>query len=160
MYLHWPEPSQLLLEAFLETPLPQSAAETGDIRDDLFNALGTVRQLLNQPGMVAVFLQLLARSETDPTMAVARDELNSRADNAILGLLAAAHGAEPTDRKVSADPSCTDPSAAICQLLGPLMFRRLVQAQPVDDTFTRQVVDAFLASRWEDRAAPPGEPVS
>jgi AcrR family transcriptional regulator len=139
MYLHWPEPGQLLLDALIETPMPQTAPETGNLRDDLIGALGKVRELLAQPGMVAVFLQLLARAESDPVVSAARNELNDRSETTILSLLASA----TNQGRLAAGKS----EDAIAQLVGPLIFRRLVQARPVDDDFTAKVVDAFLASR-------------
>lgn len=146
MYLHWPEPGQLLLDALTETPLPQTAPETGNLRDDLVGALGTVRALLAQPAMVAVFLQLLARAESDPVVSAARSELTTRADTAILGLLASAS----SQGRLAID----DPDDAIAQLVGPLIFRRLVQARPIDDHFTATVVDAFLANNAHHNPAP------
>lgn len=137
MYLHWPEPGQLLLDALTEMPLPQTVAETGNLRDGLIGALGMVRTLLAQPAVVAVFLQLLARAEADPLVDAARRALNTRADTAIRALLARA----AREGRLAID----DPEDAIAQLLGPLLFRRLVQARAVDDRFTADVVDAFLA---------------
>ena len=147
MYLHWPEPGQLLLDALTEMPLPQTAPETGHLRDDLVNALGTLRALLAQPAMVAVLLQLLARAESDLVVHAARSELSTRADTAILGLLTSAE----SQGRLAID----DPDDAIAQLIGPLIFRRLVQARPIDDRFTAEVVDTFLAKNVH-RAPVPG----
>jgi AcrR family transcriptional regulator len=149
MYLHWPEPGQLLLDALTETPIPQTVPETGNLRGDLVNALGVVRALLVQPAMVAVFLQLLARAESDPVANAARRELNTRSDTAILSLLATVG----RQGRLVID----DPDDAIAQLVGPLIFRRIVQALPIDDHFTTKVVDAFLADHAHRDLAPAGD---
>lgn len=137
MYLHWPDPTHLLLDAVAEMPLPAAVPSSGDLRADLLAAVGVMQDLLAQPPVVAVFAELLARAEGDPRWSEARRAMYLRADQPVQQLLATAH-----ERGLL---SVADPQAAVSQLLGPLLFRRLVQGAPVHDRFVAEVVDVFLA---------------
>lgn len=138
MYLHWPEPMHLLLDSIAEMPLPEEVPITGDLRADLIAALGVMQDLLETPSVVAVFADLLARAEGDARWAEARHALYLRADRPLRQLLAAARD----DGYLSTRTVDT----ALAQLLGPLLFRRLVHGAAVGDHFVAEVVDTFLAS--------------
>jgi AcrR family transcriptional regulator len=137
MYLHWPDPTHLLLDAVAEMPLPEVVPSTGDLRGDLLAALGVMRDLLARPPLVAVFAELLARAEEDPRWAQARRALYARADRPLQQLLTRAR-----DEGLLA---LGDVDPAVAQLLGPLVFRRLVQGGSIPDEFVAEVVDLFLA---------------
>ena len=103
---------------------------------DLIAALAVVRHLLDQPPLVAAFLELLARAETHSDVADRRHALATRADTALRSLLGEAVAANRLADK--------DIDTAIATLLGPLFFRRLIHGENVDEAMTEDVVDRFL----------------
>ncbi|MPY81290.1 MAG: TetR family transcriptional regulator, partial [Actinophytocola sp.] len=44
-----------------------------------------------------------------------------------------------------------DADTALAQLVGPLIFNRLVTEQPIDEAFCARIVDDFLAANTHDR---------
>ncbi|MGL5818968.1 MAG: TetR/AcrR family transcriptional regulator [Phycicoccus sp.] len=141
MYLHWPDRGSLLFAAVTQLPTGE-APRSGDLREDLVEALGVVRRLLGQPPVVAALLELLARAEIHPEASEARRVLGETADTHLRALLRS--GVE------SGELAVTDVDAGIDALLGPLLFRRLVRGVSIDDDFTCRVVDDFLAQHGHD----------
>jgi AcrR family transcriptional regulator len=148
IYLHWPQRTHLVLDAFAAMPFPQTLPTTGDLRSDLLAALETLRSSLAEKPLVAVLLELLSRAETDPQVAEARRALGTRADAALRTVL--------TDAVAQGHLTVPDVDTAISRLLGPLVFRRLAQGLPLHDVFLAEVVDAFLREHAQPVGPDPG----
>ncbi|MGL5824028.1 MAG: TetR/AcrR family transcriptional regulator [Nocardioides sp.] len=136
MYTHWPNRTALLLDAVAEMPLPAAAPSTGDLRTDLLSAVEVMTNLLAQPAFVAVLAELIARAEANTGWSEARSRLSERADRPLASLIDNASNDE--------ELGPINPSTAVALLLGPLLFRRLVQGRPIDDDFVAESINTFL----------------
>ncbi|HEV2635346.1 MAG TPA: TetR/AcrR family transcriptional regulator [Actinocrinis sp.] len=140
IYRWWSTKTQILLDAFLlDADEELTPPDTGDLARDLRAYLAQVAAFLGGSDAGAVFKALLGHAQHDPAFAeVLRSRFlddQSRRDCLILA------------RAVDAGrlPADFDPAAEVDQLVGPVYYRVLVTADPVDVTFTDRLVDNFLA---------------
>lgn len=140
IYRWWSTKTQILLEAFLQDADEElTPPDTGDLARDLRAYLRQVAAFLSASDAGAVFTALLGHAQHDPAFAA---ELRSRFldDQRRRDHL-------PLQRAVVRGrlPVGFDPSAEIDQLVGPVYYRVLVTAEPVDAAFTDRLVDNFLS---------------
>jgi AcrR family transcriptional regulator len=141
IYRWWNTKTDILLDAFL-----QDAAEAltppdhGDIARDLRSHLHQVAHFLTRSDAGAVFKALLGHAQHDPAFAALFRSryLNEQRRRDLLPLERAAQRGQL--------PANLDVAAAVDQLMGPIYHRVLVTGDPVDRTFTDQLVESFLSS--------------
>lgn len=133
----WGSRENVLLDALLsysraQLPIP----DTGSLRDDFIAFGGSMAAYLATPLGDAV-ARMLAASEDDETIAANRAEFwQARYDIARVIVDRA------VDRhEVAAD---TDPELALEMLVGPLLYRKVLVRQPVDDGFVERLVDSLM----------------
>jgi AcrR family transcriptional regulator len=139
LYRRWGNRDALLLDALLEratdwVPVP----DTGSVREDLVGLAAAVVANVSTPEMSAVIRTFVAEAPRESALAergrefwAVRFELDR----------------EVVERGIARGelPEGTDPEFVIENVLGPIYFRLLISAEPLDKAFAERVVDFVLA---------------
>jgi len=141
VYRYWPDRRQLVSDAVLSANLAvrHQMPRSGDLREDLVMELRNLRSELTSGRLATVLAALIDRAEWEPELDAAKVTVSRYAGRIIHALVS------------SAVASCqigtfTDPADSISLLLGPLVYRRLVSAEDLTDSFLECVVDAYLSA--------------
>ena len=138
VYRHWPTKQALVVDAVRRTCFPPSPTpNTSDLRADLVACFDGMVQasLTGRPGRVLP--ALLDSAGRDAQLCRVLDELlQERAQPTRTVLeLAKLRGTLPAD---------LDLDVAVTLVIGPLLYRKVIQRQPVTAEFVGAVVDAAL----------------
>lgn len=137
IYRHWTGKPDLVLDALSTVMSPPPDPDTGDVREDLCVLLGgLVRGLADGP-LAALLTTMMEGAERDPALAdLHRREAAARhqvlRDAVVRGI-----GRGELARG-------TDPDEVVALVTGPIVYRRLVAHQPVDDALVSRVVDRVV----------------
>ncbi len=139
VYRHWPTRQALVLaglQHLLPPPAPDPATRGGSLAERLGSYLGElVRQLAAEPWVHAMPVLLdAARREPDVAQATANFVEERQAPLRAILREAVEDGSLPA----------VDIDVAVAQLLGPLVYRRLITSEPLDDALCASVIDGFL----------------
>jgi len=139
LYRHWPERSDLLLEAVRYRSEPNFGEPTGDLRADLITVLRGLRDLLADDPFAPIVATLIARAEWEPEMRLQKHELYQRGSGHIRAVLdvASRHGDIPDS---------LDLDMALSQLAGPIFFRRYWPDRTTTDADIEYIVDTWLSA--------------
>ncbi|MYW03066.1 TetR/AcrR family transcriptional regulator, partial [Streptomyces sp. SID3343] len=139
IYRWWKTKADVLMDAFLQDAAEDlTPPDSGDIALDLRDYLGRLAYFLAESDSGAVFRALIAQAQHDPVFA--RDfrsnwlDAQRRRDRLPLER-AVRDGRLPTDLDIATEAD---------HLVGPLYYRVLVTAEPIDKAFTNNLVDTFL----------------
>ena len=141
IYRWWASKELLALDALSTewaVPTPTRRADTGSLRGDLLASLRPWIRQLNEKPYGRVIAGLVAEAQIDPEFAKLYNEhfVQPRRDAARRILLrAAARGEIPAD---------TDFEVSLDLLYGPIYHRLLHLHAPINDRFTKDVVDAVI----------------
>jgi AcrR family transcriptional regulator len=145
VYRHWPDPGQLLHDLINEAELPYFKDPVSPVRPWLRRELQWVARELASPAMAGVAVTLMHRARWDPATAERREHLMTLLTDRISAALdLAAAGGELAD-----EPA--EPALVAAMLLGPMLFRRLMQDQPVSPELIEQALDSAVT--WRERPA-------
>lgn len=139
IYRWWPSKTDILMDAYLDDVRQELAPpDTGNLRNDLRQHLASTAKFLTTSDAGAVFRALAGQAQHDPKLAQ-RFRADYLGPQRLVDRL-------PLERAVKRAelPADTDIDLAVDQLLGPIYYRVLVSAQPVDKKFTDKLVDEFL----------------
>ena len=142
VYRHWPSPELLVQAVFAGTELPffaDAGAGGGPLRPWLRDELRAIAGQLAVPAVAGFAAALLQGAQWDAAARAQRDELAA----AVTGRLAKALGQAAGRGEVEAG---ADPAEVAAHLLGPLIYRALMQGGPVTDPLIDRLVEA--AVRW------------
>jgi AcrR family transcriptional regulator len=150
VYRHWPERIDLVREAMdFELSHTRDITLTGTLRDDLLTALEAIRYEMIEREGSKFLIAMVARSEWDPEVRELKKLLVERAIEALRGVLAGA----VRDGRLAAGVSV---EVSVAQLVGPMVMRRLVTDESLDQPLITDLVDDFLAARTARAAGVPG----
>jgi AcrR family transcriptional regulator len=137
IYRRWGTRENLIIDALLSNsaqllPIP----DTGSLRPDLIGFATSLAAYLRSP-LGGALARALASSSNDPATGEARERFWE-------GRYALA--SQMITRAVERGdlPQATDPQLALEALIGPLHFRALLTAQPIDQAFVARLVDVLL----------------
>lgn len=136
VYRHWPNRTDLLLEAIADPAPPREWQSSGDLAGDLDQGLERLRRTLDSP-LVPGLVALIGRAEWDPELRRTKLELLASGTAGLRRALEA--GIER--RELPAD---LDLDATIARLAGPLLYRRVLAHAPIGDAFVSQIVTGFV----------------
>lgn len=143
LYRHWPQRLDLLRDLIREEGRLTHTSRTGDLRADLVAELEAFRAALTTTGFGRAFVAIGQQAGVDPEFADLTREI--RADGGRVLHAIVVDGVQSGELA-----SDLRPDAAIPQLVGPVLFRYLFEADDVlDSEFVRSVVDWFLAAARE-----------
>lgn len=143
IYRHWPERTSLIIDTLRSTFEHVGVPDTGSLRGDLssyFN--GMVRADLT--GRVGSLMPcMLDAAARDPEMHRVLDRLAQERTDAVMTVAerAQAMGELPAD---------LDRNVFIGTVVGPIVFRKVVQRQPIDEEYIESCLDVSLAGLTRD----------
>jgi TetR/AcrR family transcriptional regulator, regulator of autoinduction and epiphytic fitness len=138
VYRHWPTRQELVLAGLrhlLPPPAPAAPVE-GDLAERLTGLLGDLaRQMAVEPWAHAI-PALLDAARREPEIAAATARFVADRQVPLRGVL----------EEAAADGSLAglDVETALAQLLGPIVYRRLITSEPLDERLCADVVRTFL----------------
>ncbi|MGM1063453.1 TetR/AcrR family transcriptional regulator [Saccharothrix sp. Mg75] len=141
VYRHWPRPEQLLTDAMAGVRMPFFLDPEVPVRPWLERQLRVLADELALPDVLAVTTSLLHGAVWDPEVTDRRDRLAA----AVGGRLRAALEAAVDAGELRADG--LDDAPAL--LIGPLLYRGVLEPAPVPDDLIARLLDAV--GTWADR---------
>jgi AcrR family transcriptional regulator len=149
LYRYWPDRASLLASVIPEADATPHAQPSGDLGADLRNELDGLRQRFEDQDAFRVMTALLDRAEWDDELKAMKASIVGQHVEPLAQLLEA--GVENGDL-----PAELDVRLAVSQLIGPLIFRRLLSVEAMLGPFVDAVVDEFLAgAKSADRVSVP-----
>lgn len=140
VYRHWQSPEALLHDACQEEAEEDVRIEpTGELRADLVAALDGICYAMNERRLGNFLATLIERAEWDAQFHDIKLDLVHK-------------GASPTEQVVAdgverGEIRSKQPiGALVAQLLGPLIYNRLMTSEPITQEFIEMIVDGFLAA--------------
>ena len=137
IYRHWPERSELLVEAVGKRVGPVAAVDSGDLRTDLLQVFSHLGNLLSSEPTKCVAASFIAEAMRDPELAALHAKFTERRRAVSTTLI---------ERAISRGdlPKTTDPAAMADDLAAPVFFRALILHQPIDQTWIESHVDRWI----------------
>ncbi len=138
IYRHWPERASLIIDTVRSTFEHVGTPDTGSLRGDLeayFN--GMVRADLS--GRIGQLMPcIIDAASRDPEIGSLFERIKSERESPVTTIVtrAQARGQLPED---------LDPRVVVGVIVGPIVFRKLVQRQPVDESYVQGCLDVALA---------------
>jgi AcrR family transcriptional regulator len=137
VYRHWPDRTQLLLDALADVETPTDWRSSGELGTDLTTELRRLQRTLTSSPLVPELVALIGQAEWDPELRELKTELLA---SGTAGLrLALQAGIDRGEL-----PAGLELDAAIARLAGPLFYRRVLAHAPIEDRFVQRVLEAFL----------------
>ncbi|MCH7899731.1 MAG: TetR/AcrR family transcriptional regulator [Acidobacteria bacterium] len=137
IYRHWPERSELLVEAVGKRVGPVTAIDSGDLRTDLLQVFSHLGNLLSSEPTKSVAASFIAEAIRDPELAALHAKFTEKRRATSITLI---------ERAISRGdlPKTTDPSAMADDLAAPVFFRALILHQPIETTWIESHVDRWI----------------
>jgi AcrR family transcriptional regulator len=137
IYRHWPERSELLVEAVGKRVGPTAAVDSGDLRTDLLQIFSHLGNLLSSEPTKSVAASFIAEATRDPELAALHAKFTERRRAISTTLI---------EKAISRGdlPKATDPAAMADDLAAPVFFRALILHQPIDETWIESHVDRWI----------------
>jgi AcrR family transcriptional regulator len=137
LYRHWPTRHQLLHDTLRVAADVQHAPISGDLGKDLKRELQLVRKQLLSPDKGKLLATLIQLAQSEPQIAELRDESVRDGTSGVTRILrdGMAAGSLPAD---------LDVEAAVASLVGPLVYRVLVNGRRLTAGFVDDVAESFL----------------
>ena len=137
IYRHWPERPGLILDTVRESFQHVGTPDTGSLRGDLMAFFGgLVRADLS--GKVGRLMPcLIDAASRDPEMELLLERLGEERQAPIMAIVARAQerGELPDD---------LDQRVVIGSIVGPIVFRKVMQRQPVDASYIEACLDVAI----------------
>ncbi|MEW2418381.1 TetR/AcrR family transcriptional regulator [Streptomyces sp. NPDC046866] len=133
LYRHWPTREAMLADVMLESGDAASYPTPGtDARKVLTAYLHSLRQGLSDTATASALMALAAQADRDPDAAQALTRISQDRHQALNELLA------PSGVQMTADE--------FTLLIGPVMFRRFLDREPLTDAYIETVVTRWLTT--------------
>jgi AcrR family transcriptional regulator len=141
VYRYWPDRRQLVRDAVLSANLAvrHQMPASGDVREDLLSELRNLRRELTTGRLATVFAALIDRAEWEPELEAVKVTVSRYAGRVLHAIVSGAVAAGQVG-------AAADPEGSVSLLLGPLLYRRLVSAEDLSDSFLERVVDGYLSA--------------
>lgn len=139
VYRHWPQPHALLVECLASMVPEFHEPDTGALESDLRELFAVLLAAFEDEGLRQLFLEIISASVRDPAI----DEIRRRIIE---------HERQPV-RKVIEQAiargeiaSDIDIDIAFHMIEGPLVSRRLLQNEPIDDAVLDRLIARIVAA--------------
>jgi TetR/AcrR family transcriptional regulator, regulator of autoinduction and epiphytic fitness len=137
IYRHWPGKLELVEDAFRTLKAPVAVPDQGSLRDRLIAVVEQVACLVAESTYSSCMPALIDAAERDPNVRDFHSRFSAERRAALVDLLRdAVQGGEL--------PETTDPELLADALVGPILLRRLMLAQPVGPEIAPALVDQLL----------------
>jgi AcrR family transcriptional regulator len=138
LYRHWPQPSDLVIDALAEREQPLLRYADRPLRPWLVDELRSAGGELGQPLAVHVMAALVSGAHLSPGTADLRAGIFAR----MVAPVARALRRAVAEGELAGEP---DPAEFVAQTLGPVLFKVVIQGAPTTDAFIEHMVDSALA---------------
>ncbi len=137
IYRHWPERSDLLVEAVGKLVGPVTEVDSGDLRTDLLQFFTHLGNLLSSEPTKSVAASFIAEAIRDPELAALHAKVTEKRRATLITVI---------EREISRGdlPKTTDPSAMADDLAAPVFFRTLILHQPIETSWIESHVDRWI----------------
>ena len=137
IYRHWPGKLELVEDAFRTLKAPVAVPDQGSLRERVVAVIEQVACLVAESTYSTCMPALIDAAERDPNVRDFHSRFSAERRGALVGLL--------RDAVQSGElPATTDPELLADALVGPILLRRLMLAQPVGPEIARALVDQLL----------------
>jgi TetR/AcrR family transcriptional regulator of autoinduction and epiphytic fitness len=140
IYRHWPGKLELVEDAFRTLKVPVVVPEGGSFRERVIDVVGQVACIVESSTYSTCMPALIEAAERDPNVRDFHRRFSTERRAVLVGLL---RDAVETGEL----PPATDPELLADALVGPILLRRLMLAQPVDPSIAPALVDQLLPTR-------------
>jgi AcrR family transcriptional regulator len=137
MYRRWPDRAALLQDTLATEVIIQHAIPSGDLRVDLVHELGAFRDRLADDAWTPILTALIDRSEWDPDIMKVKRSLVRLHLHSLRALIEDASIANML-------PRLLDPDFGVAQLIGPLLYHRVISSEGFTYAMVEKLVDDFL----------------
>ena len=137
IYRHWPGKLELVEDAFQTLKATVVVPDEGPLRDRVVAVIEQVACLVAQSTYSTCMPALIDAAERDPKVREFHSRFSAERRAALVALLREAVEAGEL-------PATADPELLADALVGPILLRRLMLAQPVGPEIARELVDQLL----------------
>lgn len=138
IYRHWPELSQLVIDAVTSIAEPCASPDTGTLRGDLLELATGLAHALTVAPTAKVMPSLVDAAERDPDLALLQRAWVKQRRSGLRDALRQAQARGEIGPDVDIDLVASMQS-------GPIFYRRLVSHEPLSPRFLERLVDAVMA---------------
>jgi AcrR family transcriptional regulator len=137
IYRHWPGKLELVEDAFRTLKASVVVPEGGTLRDRVIGIIEQVAGLVQESTYATCMPALIDAAERDPKVRDFHNRFSAERRAVLVGVLRDAVEAGEL-------PPTTDPELLADALVGPILLRRLMLAQPVGPEIAAALVDQLL----------------
>jgi len=137
IYRHWPSRSALLLDACSNMGSRPQAPDTGSLKGDLELLVKHTAQQLRTAPWATVAPSIIDAAERDQELANVHARTHSGVRTPFQTVIERAQQRGELSRDL-------DPSHVIAAIFGPLFYRRWFSREPLDEAFTKSVVERAI----------------
>jgi TetR/AcrR family transcriptional regulator, regulator of autoinduction and epiphytic fitness len=142
IYRHWPGKLELVEDAFRTLKAPVVVPAQGSLRDRVVAVIEQVACLVAESTYSTCMPALIDAAERDPKVRDFHSRFSSERRAVLVGMLRDAV-------RTGELPATADPELLADALVGPILLRRLMLAQPVGPEIARELVDQLLPASGE-----------
>jgi TetR/AcrR family transcriptional regulator of autoinduction and epiphytic fitness len=137
IYRHWPGKLELVEDAFRTLKASVVVPEGGTLRERVISIIEQVAGLVQESTYATCMPALIDAAERDPKVRDFHNRFSAERRAVLVGVLRDAVEAGEL-------PATTDPELLADALVGPILLRRLMLAQPVGPEIAAALVDQLL----------------
>jgi len=137
IYRHWPGKLELVEDAFRTLKAAVTVPESGSFRERVVGLVQQVAMLVAESTYSACMPALIDAAERDPKVRDFHNRFSAERRTVLVDLLRS--GVENGDL-----PGRSDPELLADALVGPIVLRRLMMAEPYDPALVPSLVDQVL----------------
>lgn len=138
IYRHWPSREALMLAACATLNTKSVAPDMGSLRDDLQALMRAVVPRLRSDSWASSLLSLLDAAERDPDLAALQIDLHRDSMSGFRQVVERAQARGELD-------SAVNPAHVVATIVGPLLYRRFVSREPLDNAFVETILARTLS---------------
>jgi AcrR family transcriptional regulator len=138
IYRHWSSRESLLLAACSQLSSRPQVPDTGRLKSDLEALASGASIRLRQP-WAAILPSIVDAAERDQHLADLQSQIHSQMRSAFVAVIERAqHRGELS--------ASQDPRELVASILGPILYRRFLSRELLDEKFAKRIVERALAS--------------
>jgi AcrR family transcriptional regulator len=148
IYRHWPERASLIIDTVRATFEHVGTPDTGSVRDDLLAFFGGLIRADLSGKHARLMPCLIDAASRDPEIELLLDRIGAERQQPVRTIVerAQARGELPAD---------LDLEIVVGTIVGPIVFRKLIWRQPIDQHYVEGCLDVALAGLRTSRRSPP-----
>ncbi len=144
IYRRWNSRAQLIIDALHHGVTPLNLVDTGTLTGDLLAFAGEVRERFVRGALPDVLPQLVGAAATDTEVRTALEAYVDHRRQPIVVIVDRAIGRGELRADVDLD-------LLVDLINGPILYRKLLSHEPIDDQFLQRLVEAVATPFVEDR---------